>query len=426
MHEEFLHHLWKNQLFLQEDLRTVQNHALEIITPGTHNTDAGPDFLNARIKLNNIIWAGNIEIHCDSTQWTKHGHHKNKAYDNVVLHVVANHNANASNTRGEIIPTFILPVPKNLEDSFKNLMSASGKIPCSGKQHIAAPIDWKMWLDRMCIERLEEKSEFVYTLLSQNQQNWEVCLYQMIARSFGFNTNSLPFEMLARLTPYQLISKYHENLFQLEALLYGQAGFLHEKPADTYMQKLTAEYQYLQKLHGLKSIDKHLWRFMRLRPGNFPIIRLAQFASFLHHTNHLVSSLTDCDKLQNLQKIFQYPVSEYWKNHYTFGKEGKSSTKSISTESSNILLINAFIPFLFVYGKETARPELCQRSLELLETLPVEKNAVTKHWEKLQIHAANAAQSQALIQLSKKYCTERKCLYCQVGNSILLQSFQTN
>ncbi len=422
MQEEFLHHLWKHQLFSHHELRTVQDENLVILTPGIHNTDAGPDFLNARIKLNNIIWAGNVEIHCDSVQWTEHGHQKNKTYDNVVLHVVAKHTVPACNTRGETIPSLILPVNKDMEASYKGLLSASNKIPCADKQHVVAAVEWKMWLERMCIERLEDKSEFVSILLKQNKQNWEDCLYQLLARSFGFNTNSLPFEMLARLTPYQLLSKHQNNLFQLEALLYGQAGFLDEKPVDEYMQNLKAEYHYLQKLYGLKGIDKHLWRFMRLRPGNFPSIRLAQFASFLHHTNYLVSSITECDNLHILQKFFQYPVSEYWKTHYTFGKEGKYSSKSISAESANILLINALAPFLFVYGKETARPELCQRSLDLLETLPAESNSLTKIWKSLQIYALNAAQSQALIQLSKKYCADRKCLYCQVGNSILLQS----
>lgn len=419
MTEDFLHYIWQHQLLNKENLFSVNNERIELISPGTHNTDAGPDFSNSRIKINDTIWAGNIEIHTDSANWKAHKHHTDKAYNNVILHVVSKYTQPAFNANGNEIPTFELIISDDIKGNYQKLKASTAAIPCSPELNIVNSFTLKMWLDRLCIERLEDKTEIIKTLLKQNNNNWEESFYLILAKSFGFKTNALPFEMLARLTPFKLIEKYSSKLHQLESLLFGQAGFLEVETNDTYSEALSKEYRYLSKIHKLKPIEKHLWKFLRLRPSNFPIIRIAQFAALINNSSRLFSKILDAKDIKTLQKLLSCKVSDYWKTHYTFGKTSNFQDKKIGITAINGLLINTIIPFLFIYGKERGLDEVCARAINFLELLPNEKNSIITKWIDNKVIATNAAQSQALIQLYNNYCTEKNCLYCQIGNSII-------
>jgi hypothetical protein len=419
MTEQFLQYIWQHQLFEKENMLSVQKEKVEIITPGVYNTNAGPDFLNARIKLNDTIWAGNIEIHTDSALWQTHGHHRNKAYNNVILHVVLNYSIPATTTDNREIPTIELKIDETLVRNYQSLVFSESSIPCSEGLHLADSFIWKMWLDRLCIERLESKTDQIKGLLDQNKGNWEESFYIILAKSFGFKTNALPFEMLARLTPLKVISKYSNNLTQLEALLFGQAGFLNEMPEDQYTESLKKEYQYLKKVHNLKPVEKHLWKFLRLRPSNFPTIRIAQFAGLIHRSSRLFSKILEAENINTLHNLLKCHVSEYWNTHYTFGTTSKLQKKNLGKLAINGLLINTIVPFMFIYGKDRGMEEVSSRAIDFLELLPPEKNTIVSQWNNHNVIAKNAAQSQALIELLNIYCNEKNCLYCQVGNTII-------
>ena len=421
MTEAFLHYIWKHQLFNKKNLTTTNGDTLDIILPGAYNSDAGPDFSNARIKINNTIWAGNIEVHTDSAFWSTHKHDTDKAYDNVILHVVANHTQEGSNTLGNNIPVLEIEIDSTYLENFEQLQSSSEQIPCAAGFGVVSSFTISMWLENMCIERLESKTAIIRDYLNQRKSNWEECLYIFLARGFGLKTNALPFEMLARLTPFKLIAKYSNNLFQLEALLFGQSGLLEDSFNDEYPKRLQKEYAYLKKIHQLTSVEKHLWKFLRLRPANFPTIRIAQFANLLHNTKHLFSRVIGTGNIKNLKQLFDCEVSDYWKTHYTIDKKSTFTEKAIGKTSIYNLLINTVIPFLFIYGKERDLTDYCNRAFKYLETLPPENNRITKNWQNLGINIHSAAQSQALIQLTNNYCSKKNCLYCQIGNSIIQQ-----
>lgn len=422
MSEEFLQYLWQHQLIDKSELKTTDAQKLEIISPGTLNTNAGPDFENARLKIDGTIWAGNVEVHANSADWEQHKHHTNKAYNNVVLHVVANYKKPVFTESGISIPTYVLKFDERLFEKYEELKRTNKKIACSDDLNVVDSFIWKNWLDRLAVERLEGKTELIKGALAQNNNNWEESFYVVLSRSFGFKTNALPFEMLARLTPLKLVTKYRTNLMQLEALLFGQAGLLEEKPLDSYMEKLTNEYNYLRKIHSLKNVEKHLWKFMRLRPSNFPTIRIAEFTALIHQSSHLFSKIMETDDVKQLRALFECVPSKYWLRHYNFGKESTEKNKSLGKASVDSLLINTVIPFIFIYGQQRAGQEVSQRAIDFLEQLAAEKNSIITLWNNCDIKAANAFESQALIQLHNVYCIQKNCLYCHIGNAVIKQS----
>lgn len=419
MPEEFLHYIWLHQLFDNHNLISTTNERIEIITPGSLNTDSGPDFENARIKIDKTIWAGNIEIHTDSSNWGKHKHHTNQAYNNVILHIVSSYSKPAITEDGKVIPTVVLPIDSKLIDNYNYLKTSSNKIACSEELDCIDSFTWNNWLDRMGSERLEDKTDIILGLLKQNNNNWEESFYIILAKSFGFKTNALPFEMMARLTPLKLLAKYSSQLFQLEALLFGQSGLLDATCTDDYAQQLLKEYNYLKKIHSLKPVDKYLWKFMRLRPSNFPTIRMAQFASLIHNSNRLFSKILDARNITELQALINCTPNKYWENHYSFGKESAKAKKVLGKSSINSLLINTVIPFIFIYGKARIKQEYCALAIEFLEQLPAEKNSILTNWSGFNVNAKNSFQSQALIQLFNTYCIKKNCLYCHIGNTII-------
>ncbi len=415
--EEFLHYIWENRLFVSENLATTDGHPLEIIQLGKRNTNSGPDFFNARIKLGDTIWAGNIEIHKSSGDWQKHQHQTDKAFDNVILHVVEKHDVEVLRSNGEKIPTLVITFPNYYRENYERLLESKSWIACQDQFHKIDPILLQLGFNRLMIERLEDKTSQILERLEKNNNDWNETFYQMMARMFGFKVNALPFDLLAKSLPLQVLGKHKNNLRQLEALLFGNSGLLNEQLlGDDYYLELREEYSFLYKKYGLKGIEGHLWKFMRMRPGNFPTVRISQFAALIYRSHGLFSKIIEIEKLDQLKDLFKVKASEYWNTHYNFNKISKQqSVKEIGNTSINTIIINVVIPFLFVYGEKQNKTELKNRALEFLEQLPPETNSIISGWEKLGVESRSAFETQALIQLKNRYCEKKKCLNCQIG-----------
>ena len=415
--ESILHFVWQFRLFALQDLKTTDGQPVEVIDVGKLNTDAGPDFFNAKLKIDDTLWAGNIEIHNLSSDWIRHRHETDKAYDNVILHVVNKADTTVFRTNGEPIPQLELIVPEHIWQNYNELLAAKKWIPCQDKIGTVAAVLMSSWKNALLVERLQRKASSIETLLAQSNNHWEEAFYISLARSFGFGTNSQAFEQTAKSLPLSVLAKHKDNLFQLEALLLGQAGFLEETARDEYQESLQREYRFLRTKYRLSPIDSSQWKLLRLRPDNFPLIRLAQFASLTHRSSKLFSKILEAGNMKVLRELFVTDVSEYWKNHYLFGEESPVSKKRLGKASVDVLIINTVVPFLFTYAGQ--KGEDTEPALNLLEELPAEKNAIIDKWIQLGIPCENAFDSQALLQLKKNYCEEKKCLRCRVGHKVL-------
>ena len=415
--EEFLQYIWENRLFISEKLVTTNNENLKILNVGRRNTDSGPDFFNAKIKIEDTIWAGNIEIHKKSSDWKKHKHHTNKAYDSVILHVVENDDQPVNRTNNQLIPTLILKYPERLRTNYQNLLDAKTWIACQNQFHKIDPIILQLGFNRLMIDRLEDKTDEILGMLNRNKNDWNETFYQMLTKMFGFKVNAIPFELLAKSLPLQILAKHKNNLQQVEALLFGNSGLLNiQLLGDDYYLKLRNEYSFLYNKYQLKGVESHLWKFMRLRPGNFPTIRISQLAALIHRSHGLFSKIIEIESIENLKKLFKVNASEYWNSHYNFNKLSKiNSKKELGENSINTLIINIVIPFLFVFGEKQNKPHLKNRALEFLEQLPPENNSIISKWKKLGIESRSALETQALLQLKNIYCEKKKCLNCQIG-----------
>ena len=415
--EEFLQYIWENRLFTNENLETQNGESLEIVNVGKRNTDSGPDFFNAKIKIGDTIWVGNIEIHKNSSDWTKHNHQTDKAYNNVILHVVENSDQPIMRNNAEEIPTLLFKYPEHLKINYQNLLDAKTWIACQNQFYKIDPIILQLGFNRLMIERLEDKTEEILIRLLQNNNDWNTTFYQVLARMFGFKVNAMPFEMLAKSLPLEILAKHKTSLFQLEALLFGNSGLLNDQLlGDDYYLNLRNEYSFLYKKYHLKGIESHLWKFMRLRPGNFPTVRISQFAALIYRSHGLFSKIIEIKSLNELQQLFKVKASEYWNSHYSFNKPStRNSIKELGESSVNMLIINVVIPFLFVYGEKQNKDYLKNRALEFLEILPSEENSIIEKWEKMGVNSRSAFESQALLQLKNKYCERKKCLNCQIG-----------
>ncbi|MBN2519029.1 MAG: DUF2851 family protein [Bacteroidales bacterium] len=419
--EEFLHFIWKNKLFQQEKLYTSQNEKVEIINTGIHNFDAGPDFFNAKIKTGNTTWAGNVEIHINASDWISHKHHENMAYDNVILQAVYNRDTEIYRKDKSVIPTIELKFNNDYLKNYKTLLENQYWIACEKEIKNLDLFIIKHWLTNLTVERLTNKSDYIEKRLNSNNNHWEETFYQLIARSFGSKTNSDPFEWLAISLPMSVLAHYKNDLFQIEALLFGQAGFLSDQKDDEYYNSLKKEYGYLQKKHQLKPLQKHIWKFLRLRPLNFPTIRIAQFAGLIHKSSALFSKILESASIEELESLFNVEASGYWKNHYNFGTNTTEKTKSLGDYAIQSIFINTIIPFYFVYGEKKGNQFYKNKAIRFLEKLPPEKNSIISSWKDLGIIPENAFESQALLELKNNYCNRKNCLNCQIGNKIIIQ-----
>ena len=424
MTEEFLHHIWKFRLFDQLELKTTKGELVEIQKTGNHNFDAGPDFFNGKIKVGETLWAGNVEVHINASDWKRHSHQNDKAYDNIILHVVNDADVTLYRSTGEQIPTIEIKnrIHKKLYQNYLDFKSSNDWIPCEKQISSVPPLIINNTLDKLLLERLERKSHSLINSLTLNNNNWEETFYQNLARNFGFKTNSEPFELLAKSLPSIILGKHKNSLLQIEALLFGQAGMLFEHFEDKYPQQLQNEYAFLKQKFKLQPIEKHLWKYLRLRPINFPSIRIAQFANLIFNSSHLFSKILELENANELEKIMNGSVSEYWERHFILDRSSIKKSKHLGKEAINNIIINTIVPFLFVYGKQKADEKYINRALLFLEQIAGESNSIIKKWDSMGVSINTAHSTQALLQLKNEYCNSKKCLNCSIGNYLLKNS----
>ncbi len=421
MRENFLHYLWRTRRLSPTGLRSTEGESLEVLHPGTYNTHGGPDFTNARIRIGDTVWAGNVEMHLRASDWLAHGHHHNPAYDNVILHVVLEEDQLIVRPGGARIPCLEVAhlIPQDLKASYLKLLHSEHWIPCQPLISQVATATKTLWLERLLVDRLEQKTQHIAQALAHNRHNWEETFYQALARNFGLQINAEPFELLAKSMPLLTLAKHKNSLLQLEALLFGQAGLLTRDFQDEYPRQLQREYIHLQHKYKLTPLRGETWQFMRLRPANFPTIRIAQFATLIYQSNHLFSKMLAAADATELTHMFELKLSNYWRTHYIFDKESKSSDKKLGRSTVNLLIINTIAPFLFLYGKWHADARYQDKALTLLEKLPPESNHIIMQWRRIGISSASAYQTQALLQLKNQYCDQKRCLECAIGHAIL-------
>jgi len=420
--EEFLHFVWQFRLYHPHQLCSTNGELIEVIRTGMHNTNAGPDFLHAKVSIDKTLWIGNVEIHINSSDWYAHQHQLDEAYDNVILHVVYSHDQSIYRTDGTSLTTVVLKdqFPTKYLLHYEQLIQSLHHFPCEKQIKEIDPFIIDSFLTRVAIERLMEKSGEVYHKLQELKGNWDETFYQFIAKNFGLKLNAVPMEMLARALPQQILAKHKDNPLQIEALLFGQAGFLEQKFTDSYPQQLKREYVFLKGKYRLKPIPISVWKFMRMRPQNFPTLRLAQFAALIVSSNHLFSNVITLKDFTILNQLFDnLPVNDYWKTHFHFNKEVKHVNLQLGRGTAHNILINTISLFLFAYGKYIDQQLLVDRAIALLEYLPSEQNAILRQYSHAGIRVTSAFQSQALLQLKKIYCNEKKCLNCGIGIKIL-------
>ena len=413
--ERLLHYTWMYKLFPLEELCTAEGQKLEIIDPGLINRDAGPDFFNAKIKIGGILWVGNVELHIRSSDWIKHRHLQDVAYNNVILHVASIIDTDVIRADGQPVPQMQLQIPAYIEQNYLKLKQFESTPSCASTFPHLSELFIHGWLSALQEERMEQKMEAIFRRLEFTNYDWERAFFITLARNFGFGLNSDPFEQWAKNIPLEALAKHRDNLMQIEAIFFGQAGFLEEADIDDpYCQTLHDEYVYLQHKFNLVP-SSSLFKMLRLRPHNFPHLRIAQLAMLYYRKESLFSELMDTELLPQLMKLFQVEVTEYWGNHLHFGCECLGKNRAMSPSSICLIIINTVIPFLNAYGKFRGNALLNQRAERLQEELMPENNRITRAWAAVGIKPQNAADSQALIQLTHEYCEKKKCLYCRFG-----------
>jgi len=394
-----------------------------IFKQGILNGDAGPDFAQAKIKIDGMEWAGSVEIHIHSSGWMDHGHHQDQAYENVILHVVWADDKPVYRKDGTRIPTLQLKerVDRQLINEYQKLINHPSQVPCERSfSRIDDVVKFSM-VDKALMKRLESKADRIQSLLNQNQGDWEETTYQLLAGNFGFNVNKEPFIHLAKALPYKIVQKHRDQLIQIEALLFGQAGFLVAKTKDEYLTKLYQEYDFLSKKYSLHTaqLNVALWKFLRLRPSNFPTLRIAQFASLLQLKKRIFSHLIELEGYKELQHFFKITPSDYWSAHYRFGKKAESAVPAFGSSSADIIIINTVVPLLVAYGRSKDDWNLVDKAVNILQQIPSEKNRIVNRWKDLGYSSKSAFDSQGLIELFQNFCERRQCLNCTIGAAIL-------
>ncbi len=424
MREELLHFAYKYKLY--ENAIFFNTEHAEIINIGTQNFDSGPDFIGAKLKTQEAVWAGNIEIHTKSSDWNLHKHHTDKAYNNVILHVVNKHDCDVYTENGRLLPVLQIDVASQIETIYDNFMANDNGISCKDYVNLVDDFKLNMWLSQVLVQRLSAKVDDIKRLLSFNVNNWELVLYQSLAKGFGLKINAEPFEKLAKSVPLTIIAK-HRNAFQIEALFMGQAGFLTDDLIeDEYFLELQKEYNFLRNKFDLCPMEKHEWKFLRLRPYNFPTIRISQFANLMSKYESLFSKILDAENIKDLHKIFNIKASEYWNTHYIFGKKAKNRVKIMGSRSVDLIMINALIPCLFAYGQYSDNEDIKEKAMGFLEDIKPEKNKIISEWNSLGINAKSSFYTQALLEQKKSYCDKIRCLKCGIGVEILKQNTEVS
>lgn len=421
--EDFLQYIWRTQKYDQSALRSTDGASLEVIKAGTLNYDQGPDFMDSRLRIKGQLWAGKVEVHVRSSDWQKHGHEGNPDYYNVILHVVYEDDHPLTDPYGEKVPTLELKsrIDHRILETYRYLSSYQyDMIPCEKLISTVSRLNITSWKENMAVPRLQERQEQIEEVFLYSEKNFQETLFKLLCRSFGFSKNNTAFEWLANTIKFKLISRHLDNRFQIESLLFGQAGMLNDQAKDEYAVKLFEEYAFLSEKYGLEAIDPTVWNYARMRPQNFPTIRIAQLADFLYtHGKTLMYSL---DWLE-LVNALDCEASSYWNDHYRFDvKSNQGKVKKMGSASKDSIFINVLVPFLFFTGFKKNDQAIKDKALKILENLPAEANSVIRIWKKLDIPVDNALDSQALLYLYKSYCMNRKCAQCRIGQAILMKS----
>jgi len=421
MREDLLHFVWRTRRFDLQNLVSTEGETISIQQFGELNTHAGADFFNSKIKIGETLWAGNVEMHLNSSDWKKHGHSDDRAYDNVILHVVLEEDEPIFRESGQRIPCLELKkrISEKLSKTYLKLLHNEFWIPCQHHFFEVSEMKRNLWLDRLLTERLESKTEAIAQRLDQNNGHWEETFYQFLARNFGVKVNNDAFEQLARATPLLHLGKHKNDLFQIEAMLFGQSGLLEKEFEDDYPNRLKKEYTFLQKKYNLEPISVVNWKFMRLRPANFPTIRIAQFARLIFQSVHLFSKILEVKKVEDIEKLFSVELSDYWESHYTFDNESIERSKKLGKTAIHLFVINTVAPVLFLYGLRKGEEKYRDTAFRLLENLKPEKNSIITGWKHLGVEPDSAYQTQGLLQLKNEYCNKKRCLECAIGAGIL-------
>lgn len=419
--EKLMQYVWKHRLWRSEDMVTNTGKKVRVVDPGLLNTDAGPDFFNAKIEIDGHMWVGNVEMHYRATDWKRHRHDSDKAYDSVILHVVAKDDAPVRRTNGELIPQLVLEVSPQFNADYASLVGATIEVPCAEKIKQVPHLTIVEWVEGLAFERLHGKVERIHQLLDSFNGSWEDVCYVTLARNFGFGINNDAFERLARRTPLRLLGKHSDSVLQIEALLFGQAGMLDaQKPGmDSYYNQLCTEYAFLSNKFQLTPMEKESWKLFRIRPQNFPYRRIAMLAQFIEGGFRMMNRILEAEGEKEMRALFEVELSGYWTKHYTFGKPNERATATLSRSSIDIILINTVAPLLYAYGELTGNYEMTDKAIKLLEDLRAESNSIVSHFVSYGIDCPDALTSQALVQLKREYCDARKCIYCKIGHHLL-------
>lgn len=419
MQEKLLQFIWQFSLYQPGNLTTDEGETITVIHPGRYNTDAGPDFLEAKVRIGNTVLVGHIELHLNASDWNRHGHQNDPAYQNIILHVVYNNDV-ARVVENVSVLELAQHIPASIIEQHSNFIKATAKIPCATQLATIRDITRESWLSRLLAERWEEKLVTWKELLASSTDDWRNLLYWRMAFNFGFKVNSVPFQMLAQSLPLNILAKHRESLMQIEALLFGQAGMLEGEFKDEYPNELKKEYAYLRQKYKLQPIAVHLWKFLRLRPANFPTIRITQFAALVHRSVHLFSQIVETHTMKEIQPLLEVSVSAYWKEHFIFDEAQEAATnKKLGKSSIENIVINTIAPIQFLYASRHGNAQQQERALQLLDAVPAEDNNILKLWKESNWTAQNAAQSQSLLQLYNNYCAKKRCLDCAIGLSIM-------
>lgn len=420
MKENLLQFIWQFQYYNKESLFTTSGESVQVIHPGQLNKDQGPDFKEARIKINKTIWAGNVEIHVNSSDWDLHNHATDDNYKNIVLHVVWKHDKEITDKNKTVLQTLELQtrVSKILLNKYEGLMSSIGFIPCQNQINTIKDITLLGWKHRLLIERLQSKSGKIFDYLKDSKNHWEETFWWSIARNFGIKLNSESFEKIAKSVKVNILAKHKTQIIQIEALLLGQAGLLNCEFKEQYPQLLKKEYSFLQKKYNLKQPLVQLF-YYRMRPANFPAIRLAQLAMLIHQSLHLFSKIIDEGNVNNVKKLLNVTANDYWHYHYVLDEQTGFKKKNLGRQMINNILINTIIPLIFSYGLYHNEEKYKDKAIKWLEEIEAESNAITKGFESIGLVSKSSFDSQSYIQLKNEYCNYKRCLDCAVGNSLI-------
>ena len=419
--ETLLHYVWKHKRYEIDKALTGKSFSFEVIDPGIYNFNAGPDFFNAKIKMEGKTWVGNIEIHSVSSDWYKHQHEKDKAYNSVILHVVETVDVNEiRDTTGRLIPQCVIKIPEQIKANYLFLLNADVSIPCLGKISEIPAIFLSDWKNALLIERMERRTNALLQLLDERNGDWNEVFYIALSRNFGFGINNDAFERLSKSLPLKIIQKHRDSAAQVEALFLGQAGLLDDvQSEDAYFLELQKEYAFLRKKYKLNPLDPHIFKSLRIRPNNFPHIKIVQLAGIIRKKQGLFSNILAVAELAPLYSLFISETADYWLTHYHFGKASARRAKNLGLSAIQLLIINTIVPVFFAYGKKKNIESYIECALQFLESLKPESNSIITQFSHSGIPIQNAGDSQALIELKREYCEQKKCIYCRIGHQLL-------